>query len=56
MTENKEENTDQQAIDINDNLDFKIDDIDVDRSHKIQRYDKAKEKARSVIVNLPGTM
>ena len=61
MTENKEENTDQQAIDINDNLDIKIDDIDVDRSHKIQRYDKAKEKARSVIVkfaryNVKGKM
>ena len=36
MTENKEENTDQQAIDfINNNLDIKIDDIDIDRSHRL---------------------
>ena len=47
IAENKEENTDQQAIDfINDNLDIKIDDIDIDRSHRIGRYDKAKKKAR----------
>ena len=61
MTENKEENTDQQAIDINDNLDIKIDNIFIDRSHRIQRYDKAKEKARSVRVkfaryNVKGKM
>ena len=33
IAENKEENTDQQAIDfIKDNLDIKIDEIDIDRS------------------------
>ena len=43
--------TDQQAIDfINDNLDMKIDEIDVDRSHRIGRYNKAKKKARPIIV------
>ena len=47
ITENKEENTDQQAIDfINDNLDIKIDNIGIDRSHRIGCYDKAKKKAR----------
>ena len=36
IAENKEENTDQQAIDfINDSLDIKIDEIDIDRSHRI---------------------
>ena len=51
IAENKEENTDQQAIDfINDNLDIKIDKIDIDRSHRIGRYDKAKKKARPIIV------
>ena len=46
--ENKEENTDlqkTQAIDfINANLDIKIDEIDIDRSHRIRRYDKEKCK------------
>ena len=38
IAENKEENTDQQAIDfIIDNLDTKIDEIDIDRSHRIGR-------------------
>ena len=51
IAENKEENTDQQAIDfIKDNLDIKIDEIDIDRSHKIGRYDKSKKKARLIIV------
>ena len=50
IAENKEENTDQQAIDfINDNLDIKIDEIDIDRSLRIGRYDKAKKKARPFI-------
>ena len=44
IAENKEENTN---IDI---LDVKIDEIDIDRSHRIGRYDKAKKKARPVIV------
>ena len=39
MAENKEENTDQQPIDfINENLDMKIDEIDIDRSQRIGRY------------------
>ena len=51
IAENKEENTDQQAIDfINDNLDIKIGEIDIDRLHRIGRYDKAKKKARPIIV------
>ena len=51
IAENKEENTDQQAIDfINENLDIKIDEIDIDRSHRIGRYDKTKKKARPIIV------
>ena len=51
IAENKEENTDQQAIDfINENLDIKIDETDIDRSHRIGRYDKTKKKARSIIV------
>ena len=50
IAENKDENTDQQAIDfINDNLDIKIDKIDID-SHKIGRYDKAKKIAKPIIV------
>ena len=49
IAENKEENTDQQAIDfINDNLDIKIDKIDNGISHRIGRYDKAKNKARPI--------
>ena len=40
IAENKEENTDQQAIDfINDNLDIKI---SIDRSHRIGGCDKTK--------------
>ena len=51
IAENKEENTDQQAIDfINENLDIKIDEIDIDRSHRIGRYDKTKKKPRPIIV------
>ena len=51
IAENKEENTDQQAIDfINDNLGIKIGEIDVDRSHRIGRCDKAKKKAKPIIV------
>ena len=47
IAENKEENTDQQTIDfINENLDIKIDEIDIDRSPRIGRYDKTKKKAR----------
>ena len=49
IAENKESNTDQQALDfINDNLNIKIDKIDIDRSHKIGRYDKAKKKAKPI--------
>ena len=51
IAENKEENTDQQATDfITDNLDIRIDEIDVDRSHRIGRYNRAKKKARPIIV------
>ena len=51
IAENKEENTDQQAIDfINDNLDIKINKIDIDRSHRIRHYDKAKKKPRPTVV------
>ena len=51
IAENKEENTDQQTIDlINDNLDIKIDNIDIDRSHRMGCYDKTKKKARPIIV------
>ena len=54
ITENKQENTDQQAIDfINENLDIKIDEIDIDRFHRIGRYDKTKKKARPIIVQFP---
>ena len=53
IAENKEENTDQQAIDfINDNLDIKIDEIDIGRFHRIGRYDKSKKKARPIIMKL----
>ena len=49
IAENKEENTDQQATDfINDNLDIKIDKIDIGRSHRIGHYNKAKKKARPI--------
>ena len=51
IAEKKEENTDQQArYFINENLDIKIDEIDIDRSHRIGRYDKTKKKARPIIV------
>ena len=51
ITENKEENTVQLAIDFtNDNLDIKIENIDIDRSHRIGRYDKGKKKAKLKIV------
>ena len=51
IANNEEENTRNQAIDfIKDNLDIKIDDIDIDRSHKIWSYDKAKKKAIPIIV------
>ena len=47
----KEENTVQQAVDfINDKLDVKIYNTDIDKSHRIGRYDKAKKKARPIIV------
>ena len=49
IAENKEENTDQQTIDfINENLDIKIDEIDIDRFDRIGRSDKTKKKARPV--------
>ena len=45
IAEKKEENTDQQArYFINENLDIKIDEIDIDRSHRIGRYDKTKKR------------
>ena len=48
IAENKEENTDQQAIDfINDNLDIKIDEIDIDRSHRIGTLWQDKEKSKT---------
>ena len=51
ITENKEGNTDQQAVDfINDNLDIKIDEIDIGRSYRIGHYDKANKKTRPIIV------
>ena len=51
IAEKKEENTNQQArYFINENLDIKIDEIDIDRSHRIGRYDKTKKKARPIIV------
>ena len=51
MAENKEENTDQQATDfINDTLHIKIDKNDIDRSHKIGRYNKTKKIARPIIL------
>ena len=53
IAENKEEKTDKQAIDfINENLDTKIDEIDIDRSHRIGRYDKTKKKARPMTFGL----
>ena len=54
IAENKQENTDQQAIDfINENLDIKIDEIDIDRFHRIGLYDKTKKLARPIIVKFP---
>ena len=51
IAENKEENTDQHAIDfINHNLDIKTDKINIDRFHRIGRYDNAKKKAISIVV------
>ena len=51
IAENKKENTDHQAIDfINDNLDIKIDEINIGRSHRITHYNKAKKKARPIMV------
>ena len=39
--ENKKENPDQQAIYfINHNLEIKVDEIEIDRSHRIGPYDK----------------
>ena len=47
IAENKEENTDQQARDfINENLDIKIDEIDIARSHRVGRCHKTKKKGR----------
>ena len=44
-------NTDQQEINfINDNSDIKIGKIFIDRFHRIGRYDKARKKARPIIV------
>ena len=46
IAENKEGNANEQAIGfINYNLDIKIDKTDIDRSHRIGHYDKAKKKA-----------
>ena len=51
IIENKEENTVQKATDfINDNLEIKIDNIDVDRSYWIGHYDKTKRKARAITI------
>ena len=53
----EEENTDQQAIDLtNDNLHIKINETDIDRSHRIGRCDKAKKKERPIIGKFLGTM
>ena len=37
---------------INDSLDIKIDEIGIDRSHRIGCFDKVKKKARPIIVKL----
>ena len=51
IAENKEKNTDQQAIDfINDNLEIKINNTNFDRFQRIGCYDKAKKKARPIAV------
>ena len=51
IAQKKKEKTDQQVIDfVYDNLDIKTDNIDIDRSHKIGRYDKVKKKATPIIV------
>ena len=54
IAENKEENTDEQAIDfINDNLDIKINDIDIDRSHRyLVRNWKLKGTGKSIAKSL----
>ena len=45
---NKEENTNQQVIDfINENLE--TNNADIDRSHIIERYDKAKRKTEDLL-------
>ena len=50
IAENKEENTDHQAIDfINDSLDIKIDKTDIDRSHRTGRFDKEKKKKQDLL-------
>ena len=55
IAENKEKNTDQQVIDfINDNVDIKTDDTDIDRSDMIGSYDTSKKKARPLIVKFAG--
>ena len=51
IAENKEGNTDQQAIDfISKNLDIKIDEVDIDISYRIGRYDKTKKKPSPIVV------
>ena len=51
IAEKKVKNTDQQEINfINDNSDIKIGKIFIDRFHRIGRYDKARKKARPIIV------
>ena len=51
IAENKEENTYQQALDfINDNLGIKIVKLDIDISHRIGHYDKARKKVTPIIV------
>ena len=54
IAENKQGNANEQAIGfINYNLDIKIDKTDIDRSHRIGHYDKAKKKAWNTIVKFP---
>lgn len=40
----------------NDNLHIKINETDIDRSHRIGRCDKAKKKERPIIGKFLGTM
>ena len=43
----------QQVIDfINDNLDIEIDEIDIDRSQRIGRFENTKKKARPIKVKI----